>query len=343
MVLESPSQQLTLVVPDLLDKTVSSTQPRSPELELLLARAEQDVTTGNSEELLFKLLGPAIHRPFPTAALTYLADTDRRGKGWWLRADPVYLQTDNARVIMLGNDYLNIEQNEAAALGEILHPLFERVGMALSLPHPKRWYLHLGENPGVVFRSLHEALGHDIHAYLPDDAQGRASVAAGRTPGATAKRWRSLLNEVQMTLHESGVNRVREARGEWPINSLWFWGLGELPAAVPSRFTRVWSDEPLAIGLAKLAGAAHASLPADAEQWLNLVTTPGEHLVVFQGTNTDFIERFNTQWAAPLCAALRKRTLKSLSLYAGHGSVFHINRSLLGRWWRRRRPLTFYL
>jgi hypothetical protein len=311
----------------------------------LLARGERGKAANNHEELLFTLFtsAPAVYPFPPTAAVTYLADTGQCAEGWRLRADPVYLQTDNARVIMLGNDYLNINQEEAAALGGILRPLFETVGIQLEISHPKRWYLHLRENPCVVFRSLHEVLGHDIHAYLPD-----------------AKRWRSLLNEAQMALHESGINKAREARGELPINSLWFWGGGTLPAAEPSRFTKVWSDEPLAAGLAKLAGATHAALPSDAQEWLNLANTPGEHLVVMQRPESDFdiqgrinvaggrtpgatVERFNTQWAAPLCAALRGRKLKSLSLYVGHGSVFHINRSLLGRWWRRRRPLAFYM
>jgi len=357
--MESLNRRLTLVVPDLvapgvlpsttlvhpctsLDKTVSDTQPRALELELLLARGERGTAANNPEELLFKLFTSVPAAPLPTAAATYLADTDRRAEGWLLRADPVYLQTDNARVIMLGNDYLNIHQEEAAALGGILRPLFKTVGMELEISHPKRWYLHLRENPCVVFHSLHEVLGHDIHAYLPD-----------------AKHWRSLLNEAQMALHESGINQAREARGELPINSLWFWGGGTLPAAEPSRFTKVWSDEPLAVGLAKLAGTPHAALPSGAQKWLNLANAPGEHLIVMQRLEPDFdiqgrinvaggrapeatVERFNTQWAGPLCAALRGRMLKSLSLYVGHGNVFHINRSLLGRWWRRRRPLTFY-
>lgn len=323
--MESLNRRLTLVVPDLLNKAVSDTQPRALELELLLARGGRGTAANNPEELLFKLFTSAPAVSLPTAAVTYLADIGQCAEGWWLRADPVYLRTDNARVIMLGNDYLHIHQEEAAALGAILRPLFETVGMELEISHPKRWYLHLRENPCVVFHSLHEVLGHDIHAYLPD-----------------AKHWRSLLNEVQMALHESGINQAREARGELPINSLWFWGGGTLPAAEPSRFTKVWSDEPLAVGLAKLAGATHAALPSDAQEWLNLANTPGEHLVVIQRLESDFVERFNTQWAAPLCAALRGRMLKSLSLYVGHGSVFHINRSLLGRWWRRRRPLAFY-
>ena len=323
--MESLNRRLSLVVPDLFDKAVSDTQPRTLDLELLLARGERGPATYDHEELLFKLFASAPAVPLPTAAMTYLADTDRRTDGWLLRADPVYLQTDNARVIMLGNDYLNIQQDEAAALGEILRPLFETAGMKLEIPHPKRWYLHLRENPYVVFRSLHEVLGHDIHAYLPD-----------------AKHWRSLLNEAQMALHESDINKAREARGEWPINSLWFWGGGTLPAAEESRFIKVWSDEPLVMGLAKLAGVPHAALPSDAQEWLHLADTPSEHLVVMQRLGPNFFERFDTQWAAPLCAALRGRTLQSLSLYVGHGNVFHVNRSLLGRWWRRRRPLAFY-
>lgn len=325
--MESLNRRLTLVVPDLFNKTAPDNLPRAVETELLLARAQQASTVGNYEELLFKLFAvDPLSLQVPTAAITYLADTGHRNPSTCLRADPVYLQTDNARVVMFGNDPLNITQAEATALGELLRPLFADKALRLETPHPKRWYLHLGENSDITFHTLNKVIGQDIHAYLPD-----------------SKDWRSLLNETQMMLHECDVNQARVARGELPVNSLWFWGRGKLPAAPQPHFISVSSDEPFAIGLTKLAGMASTLLPSDATQWLTIADAPGEHLVVIRDQQADFAARFNALWAAPLYHALRSGLLSELSLYTGHGCLFHINRPLLRRWWRRRRPLAAYL
>ncbi len=323
--MESLTRRLSLVVPDLLNK-VAESSPRTAELELLAARARRASAPGDYEELLFKLFSTQPSSPpVATAAITYLADTGRRTRGGCLRADPVYLQTDNARVVMFGNDHLHITQAEGTALRELLHPLFTDKAMQLEIPDPKRWYLLFDEDPGVTFHALGKVMGQDIHAYLP-----------------AGKFWRSLLNEAQMMLHDCAVNRAREARGEPPINSLWFWGAGTLPAAVHAPFVNLWSDEPLAIGLAKLAGIPSASAPPDAQQWLAIADTPGEHLVALRDQQSEFAARFNELWAAPLYKALRSGLLSELSLYTGHERLFHVNRRLLRRWWRRRRPLEFY-
>ena len=50
--------------------------------------------------------------------------------------------------------------------------------------------------------------------------------------GEGAERWRALLNESQIVLHNHPINAVREARGAVAVNSLWFWGAGTLPDSV---------------------------------------------------------------------------------------------------------------
>ena len=50
---------------------------------------------------------------------------------------------------------------------------------------------------------------------------------------------RMLLNEVQVLLHQHPLNAARQTRGLPPVNSVWFWGAGRLPAPGPSP-TAAW-------------------------------------------------------------------------------------------------------
>ena len=50
--------------------------------------------------------------------------------------------------------------------------------------------------------------------------------------------WRRRMNEAQMVLHAHPGNEAREARGELPVNSVWFWGAGELGAAPRAPVSR---------------------------------------------------------------------------------------------------------
>jgi hypothetical protein len=47
--------------------------------------------------------------------------------------------------------------------------------------------------------------------------------------------WYRLTNEIQMFMHQHAVNQQRLLQGQTPINSLWFWGAGQLPKAVHSN------------------------------------------------------------------------------------------------------------
>ena len=48
-------------------------------------------------------------------------------------------------------------------------------------------------------------------------------------------RWYQLLNEIQMFMHQHEINAQRVQRGLLPINSLWCWGAGGLPAVLDTK------------------------------------------------------------------------------------------------------------
>ena len=96
--------------------------------------------------------------------------------------------------------------------------------------------------PTPTLAAPEQALGEDLYQHLPDGADGR--------------RWRVLLNEVQVLLHQHPRNAERRTRGLPPVNSLWLWGGGTLPSLVRTPLRGVISDDVLLGALATRAGIA---------------------------------------------------------------------------------------
>ena len=188
-------------------------------------------------------------RGWPVAALTRQLDAGDAAGAAWLRADPAYVRPDlnGARLLAIGEG-LRVTQEDVDALLPALRPLFGDAGFPLDAPAPARWYLRLP--PGAMlpaFAGPDEALGADLFEHLPEGAEGR--------------RWRALLSEAGVVLHQHPRNAVRAAEGLPPINALWFWGGGVLPDHVRSPHGQVRTHDPL---LQALTQAAHGDAGHDA-------------------------------------------------------------------------------
>lgn len=217
-------------------------QPLAAPLAKALGRADHlpDGEAGERAQLLrhFELLP----REWPIAALTRQRDAGDAARDAWLRADPAYARPDinGVRLLALG-EALQPTQADVDAFLPALRPLFGDAGFALDAPVPSRWYLRLPRGaPLPAFAGPDEALGDDLFEHLPDGPEGR--------------RWRALLSEAQVLLHNHPRNGERAALGLPPINSLWFWGAGTLPDQVRSPHARVRTNDPLLDALAHAAG-----------------------------------------------------------------------------------------
>jgi hypothetical protein len=69
-----------------------------------------------------------------------------------------------------------------------------------------------------------------------------------------AKTCSSTCRRAQILLHQHPVNQARGERGLPPVNSLWFWGGGTLPAHVRTSLATVIGDDVLLGALAGRAG-----------------------------------------------------------------------------------------
>ncbi|WP_140721622.1 MULTISPECIES: phosphoglycerate mutase [Gammaproteobacteria] len=246
---------------------------------------------------------------WPVAALTRQLDVGDASGATWVRADPAYVVPDmqGARMMAYG-EALGLDQDDVAALLPSLKPMFGDAGFLLDAPVPSRWYLRLSPEARLPnFDEPGEVLGDDLFDHLPEGEHGR--------------RWRALLTEAQVLLHQHPWNRERSARGKPAINSLWFWGGGVYPQAVSSPHAQVRSRESLLRALAKASGT-------DAE---------GERQVdaLIDLRQLRSLEQFSTDVIAPLLAAMRRGELDRLLLDFQDGAQFALERRHRWRFWRK--------
>lgn len=296
-----------------------------------------------ADATLFKLFAVAVDTDteLPVAAVTHAADSGKPQEGWWLRADPVHLYADLQQVLLFDARGLNIDIAEAQSLVAYFNRTFGAEGLSLKALHPERWYLGLSEDPGLRTLPLFDAIGRNIMASLPW--------------GAAARDWRKRLTEVQMLFHTHEVNRVREADGRRSINSVWLWGGGVLPQMInPVNHDVVYADDPLAQGLARLAGVALRPVPETAIDWHGAAGADERGLVVLETTRYDpvddnpavwveHVEQLEQTWFTPVLALLKNNRLDTLRLYPCEGSEYSMVRRDTWRFWRRPRSLVSYI
>jgi len=303
-----------LVVPALFATPAQA----SPALELLLARGRRaDGERRGLEDWLGHAFGLP-EGPVPTGALTALAAGEMPGDASWLRADPVHLRADRDRLVLVPNEAFMLSMDEAQALARALRPLLE--GRCTLHPlRPGTWCLRGEGLEGAGRRAPIDLAGADVDAHLPD------------------RRWHPLLTEIQMALYDHPVNTERERRGEPVVNSLWLWGGGRLPPSAKGSWHSVSAEDPVSLGLARLAQLRHRGTGAGAAEWLGRAPEDGRHLVVLDARRAGVLEE---RWFAPLLAALKTGRVGMVTVHVPDAGVStETTRADLRRFWRRARPL----
>lgn len=305
---------------------------RLPALEKMLARGRSEMQqTVPLEQALCGMFG----LPERAAAAPISAEFDGLGEGFWLRADPVHVRLQREQAVLLPN--VVVSADEAMQLCASLNAHFAGQCMEFFAPHPARWYVRLAGLPEITTVPLSQAAGRNIHGNLPT--------------GTDARRWHQLFNEIQMLLFAHPLNEVREARGDMPINSVWFWGNGE-DARVQSTYDSASSDEILT---EMLAAAAKVPFSSWSEQWC-VEAGEGQQLLVWTGLR-DALQRgdlaawrsalqdFETGYAQPLWQALRGGKIAQLRIdILGGDSLrqLHLTRGDAWAVWRRGKCLADY-
>ncbi|HWT72523.1 MAG TPA: hypothetical protein VN361_10075, partial [Oxalicibacterium sp.] len=250
---------------------------------------------------------------WPVAALTRSLDAGDAALSSWLRADPAYIAPDinGARLLAYG-EAMALTEEDARQLLPALQPLFGDYGCPIDAPHPSRWYLRLPKDARLPeFAEPEAALGDDLSDHLPEGDAGR--------------RWRALLTEAQVILHQHPWNARRAAQGNPAINSLWFWGAGTMPGSVRTSHRQIKSHDPLLQALAKAAGVESRDEDAvDALVDLRHLRSP---------------QAFVDEVLPPLLDEIRDRRLETLDLDFEDGALYALRRDQHWRVWRRPLPV----
>ena len=313
-----------------------------PGLQLALSRGNPLGDGGRQlrpEALIFEAMGYGGPGPgYPVAAASRIADSGQLELGLFLRADPVNLTAELSGATLIAGSDLVLDVEEADVLIRLLRPGFSELACELEAVHPLRWYLR----PTSTLPAI------DTHApELRPGLPGSTYLPGGRD----GPNWRRVLTESEMLLHGAPSNEQRERTGRPLINSLWIWGGGALPESAPAPkcpWTRVCSDHPVAVGLARHGGIPVG--PPDLET-LMAGTDAGPRLVVIDSlygpAGAERIEdwqqrlmELDRDWVTPLMSALNNRRLHRVVIDGGDGCGVDLSVRGVKRWWKRRRPLS---
>jgi hypothetical protein len=263
--------------------------------------------------------------------LRALADDLQPGNdAYWLCADPVHLHPDLDHLLLFNGESFAPTPAQARQLVEELNQLFHEDGLEFIVGTHQQWYLRCQRAPDVSFTALDKVLGQNILPFMPT--------------GQEQADWRRYLNEMQMQMTASDVNRQRAESGMAEVNSVWCWGGGRLPECSPTAFSRVYTQQSFTQGLARHLQMDVVAVPSSAGQCM---VNDAEQLIEFAELPEhddpqafmQFLARLERDYLSTLWCDIKQGTLDELVIYFA-GKRFCLNRKAMRRWWRRPRQLS---
>jgi hypothetical protein len=307
--------------------------PRAPAAEWLVARGRASPAPGLGwrDQLLAAVDdGRQLLRRCPAGPSVRALYVGGRPVGTWACARPVHLLTAIEHLRLAPGD-VGIDAVETSTLVDDINRHFQRRGFRFHTQVPgEDWQLECADPIDCSSVEPEDAAGQSLRGFMPGGRDG--------------SRVRSLMNEIQMLLHEHPVNLDRTARGRPAINSLWLWGFGRLGNPVAANLPMLHTDDAWLAGIWRLHGERSRPL----EEF-----TPGRHvddsLVMVAGSRVpgghdpgkgmiDVLAEAERCCFAPALAALRSGAVGAVDIVLG-GSIIAVESSARLRFWRRPRPL----
>ena len=333
-------RSLTLYIPGLFGPDIAlhpDDLPDLPSLNYFLSRGVcKQIEQVSASYTLCKLFGLSANKEgdYPIAAISRLTDDNQHPEGLWLRADPVHVSADRDGLILIDHNRFVLNQRDALALAADINLLFQPYGISIEVPVPTRWYLRVNENYEIKTVPVDSIVGKDILPFMPT-GDDRINVI-------------QLMNDIQMTLHNSDVNKRRETEKQLPINSVWFWGYGELPKIINRNWSFVTSDEILAKGLSMIAATPFQELPKNyhelkekASSYNGLIVLNSFQMFSYYHDLEGWLEALlaiEENWFSPLLTALKSKQVDELIIRTEMNEI-KLNTSSRYKFWMKKKTL----
>lgn len=274
-------------------------------------------------------------REIPAGALTAFANSlaSNVDNQTWLRADPVYLKSDAHGIYCYGNQHLHIERAEAQAIVESLNQHFAEDGLHIQIASNHAWVLSVDGHQAMATNALADIEGRSIEPMLPS--------------GPDALTWHRRLTETQLLLERHPVNLARRDKGLLPINSLWFWGLGSLPAKMDTYFDCVYVNSKMMQGICDLANTPYYSRLQCFDEFFQSMSHHAHHTCAiidsrFKRANNltdmslreELLTSYEKHWFSQIANALIEGQIKTIYLDACQGRRFVISKRHFKYFWR---------
>ena len=302
------SRQLTLIIPGLANYLLQGIQDAT-HLKLLNKLLRKGFFTADSQSLSAFLIN-SFSKEFVSGSDLPVAELRQTGKTI-ICADPCYLHPDRDRLLLFSQD-IKLSQQESETLIAAVQPLLDIVDGKLEQYRNDQWLLELQQSPQVTFHALPSVEGKSVTPALPT--------------GPDKDKWLRLGNEIQMLLSMHPLNEQRQARGDLPVNSLWFWGQGQLKID-STAWQQCAGDSSLLSDLAGLSKADYQQTVVDITAWLrqgngnSLYVAP--LLNVMDAQSVCEIEQTLLQ---PVWQMLRSGQIKQLKLFVPDYGTYTLTR-----------------
>jgi hypothetical protein len=250
-------------------------------------------------------------------------NAERPHDGYWLHAELVHFAAGLDQLTFLpltGPAAVTVAERQA--LAPLIADHLRAASLRLQVSATNDWFVHA---PGVlemVTASPDAAVANELQAVMPS--------------GTDAGKWRRMMTEWQMLLHEHPVNERRQRQGLPAINAIWPWGGGVLKSVAQRALPVAYANTAFVGGLYRMHGTAVHAVPVNGAALIEQITRPQQTLVVVDSPDLAALER---DWIAPLVGALRTKRVSRLDLILDEWHV-RTSRAMLRRFWRKPLPLS---
>jgi hypothetical protein len=326
-------REVRIALPGLADSLVrlavedAALRLRAAEWVMARGRESRTVAPGWRDWVLAGAgLGDDVSRRFPAGPSSVPADAVTHSRQTWARAEPVHLLTAIDHLQLAAPVPVLLEASESGPLLETLNAHLAGTGFELRALDDGGWLCRCPEGLECETVDPLDAFGRNLRELLPT--------------GRDAVRVRSLVNELQMLLHEHPVNERRAARGLPPVNSVWLWGVGTAHEPTAAVIGDLLTDDAWLAALWRRHGG-HVRSVTELGQVLAEEGTDVRVAAVAGRDGrpaADALQTLEAYVFAPVRVALAASRVGRVSLHVGRRSL-DLTPAVRWAFWRRARPL----